>query len=479
MPTVAAYPFDMSAADVTIRTSDNVDFRLFKTVLILASSFFSDMFSLTQPPNHAIDETVDPIFVSESSETFDCLMRFCYPIDDPVLSSLSLTEKVLEAAMKYEMAEAIKLSKTILRGFVSSNPLDVYAISCRLCLESEARLAAQSWKSSSNTSPRGSFEFTLAGRSFSATIRMRDITAGAYYRLLRYVRDDSGTHTMLTIPSNPKQKASQDPVSTAAKARCLHDTSVSDMVLLSQDGVEFPVLSPVLFRASAGKLLNPESPRIPSSNLTESTSTKPIIHTNLPSTTLAELLRLCYPLETFDISNLSLLCDVYAAAKQLNITKMTSTIQKNFRSLIDNNESTVSLYFIATERGWKQEARDAAAAIAKNGLQDQYAAEMEDVSSVQYYNLLRFCYEYAAAVELALREHAPHFTRKNESRENLPVQLVALPIAASIIAQNRASSGYYSSYPRDEDVETLLRLSQQFDDKLSETLSRVSSFDVC
>jgi hypothetical protein len=116
MPTVAAYPFDMSAADVIIRTSDNVDFCLFKAVLILASSFFSDMFSLTQPPSHATDGTVDPIFVNESSETFDCLMRFCYPIDDPVLSSLSLTEKVLEAAMKYDMAEAIKLCKTILRG---------------------------------------------------------------------------------------------------------------------------------------------------------------------------------------------------------------------------------------------------------------------------------------------------------------------------------------------------------------------------
>jgi hypothetical protein len=150
---------------------------------------------------------------------------------------------------------------------------------------------------------------------------------------------------MLTIPSNPKQRAFQSPVSTAAKAHCLHDTSVSDAVLISQDGVEFPVLSSVLRLASAGKLLSLESPGTPSSNLTESTSTSPIIHTSLPSTTLAELLRLCYLLETFDISNLSLLCNVYAATKQWNITKITSTIQRNFRSPIDNNKSTISLYF--------------------------------------------------------------------------------------------------------------------------------------
>ncbi|KAI0799808.1 hypothetical protein BC629DRAFT_1591955 [Irpex lacteus] len=66
--TTAQAPFNIRSADALIRTSDNVDFYLYKasTASTIPSSIH------------------DPIPVTETSQTFDCLMRLCYPVDDPV-----------------------------------------------------------------------------------------------------------------------------------------------------------------------------------------------------------------------------------------------------------------------------------------------------------------------------------------------------------------------------------------------------------
>jgi len=54
--TDANAPFDNPDADVIIRSSDNVDFRVFKLVLSLASPFFTVMFGLPQGPAGSINE---------------------------------------------------------------------------------------------------------------------------------------------------------------------------------------------------------------------------------------------------------------------------------------------------------------------------------------------------------------------------------------------------------------------------------------
>ena len=46
---VADAPFDHSLADVILRSSDKIDFRVFKLFLSLASPVFETMFSLPQP----------------------------------------------------------------------------------------------------------------------------------------------------------------------------------------------------------------------------------------------------------------------------------------------------------------------------------------------------------------------------------------------------------------------------------------------
>ncbi|KIP05974.1 hypothetical protein PHLGIDRAFT_119382 [Phlebiopsis gigantea 11061_1 CR5-6] len=158
VPCKADAPFESDPiADVVIRKSDNVEFSLVRGVLQVASSFRA-MFALTQP--------------------------------DPVIKDTAMLKKVLEAAMKYEMSEAVDILQTRLRGFIQASPRSVYAVECRLELEEEARMAATEWKMASSLwlhdiFPRG-FASSVAGGSYAPN--MATITSGAYFRLLQYVR---------------------------------------------------------------------------------------------------------------------------------------------------------------------------------------------------------------------------------------------------------------------------------------------------
>ncbi|KAI0255963.1 hypothetical protein BJV78DRAFT_1113987, partial [Lactifluus subvellereus] len=42
-------PFDDADADIILRSSDQVNFHVYKVILSVASPFFKDMFSLPQP----------------------------------------------------------------------------------------------------------------------------------------------------------------------------------------------------------------------------------------------------------------------------------------------------------------------------------------------------------------------------------------------------------------------------------------------
>ncbi|KAJ8590971.1 hypothetical protein M405DRAFT_765595 [Rhizopogon salebrosus TDB-379] len=151
MPREAAAPFNNSKADIVLRSSDNVYFRIFRCMLMFASPFFESMFDLPQPSRKPTDdETLDGLNVlrvSENSRTLDILLRFCYPaaIKDPVLEDMNDIENVLEAAIKYGMEEVEeRLKKAIAASpLLESNPLGIFAIACRHGYVPEARIAAR------------------------------------------------------------------------------------------------------------------------------------------------------------------------------------------------------------------------------------------------------------------------------------------------------------------------------------------------
>ncbi|KAI0698250.1 hypothetical protein BC835DRAFT_677785 [Cytidiella melzeri] len=335
---VAQPPFDTRAADVIIRTSDKVDFHIYKAVLILASPFFGDMFSLTQPVATGQHSSTEPIPITENSQTFDCLMRLCYPVDESPFHTLSFLESVLAAAIKYQMRAAVNRCRNVMQGFVRAQTLDVYAVCCRQDLEEDARNAAVAWRSAWAARYNSSkFEYTLTGAAFGRG--METVTAGAYYRLLYYLHNTTNSNVVVRFcdPRSPTSESlgsglfgrvATPPSQTTKEHHCLHDTTDADTVLLSQDDVEFPVHSTVLRLASAGELLNAGSDctRVPVG--IRDSSPLPVLSIDLHSQVLAEVLRLCYPFGAIcDIPFPSLLSAVWAAANQWKITRIISAIK--------------------------------------------------------------------------------------------------------------------------------------------------------
>ena len=84
--------FDVPDANLIIRSSDLVNFRVHKPVLAMASPVFTDLFSLPQPSD---DEAVDGLPVvqlSEDSDLLKTLVSMLYPLHPVIPKSY---EKVL------------------------------------------------------------------------------------------------------------------------------------------------------------------------------------------------------------------------------------------------------------------------------------------------------------------------------------------------------------------------------------------------
>jgi hypothetical protein len=160
---VAPAPFDDENADIVLRTSDNVDFRVFKIILAYASPFFKTMFSLPSPAAASKNEnslqdadglkqisppstTPDPpvVDVQETSEVIRIILECCYPMDRPTISDLQLAWQVLEASEKYELASVERYVKPIFRSFIPEDPLRCFAVAGRNHWKEELELAARS-----------------------------------------------------------------------------------------------------------------------------------------------------------------------------------------------------------------------------------------------------------------------------------------------------------------------------------------------
>ncbi len=93
----------MSNADVILKSSDLVDFRLHKPILATASPFFSDMFSLPQPPDSKVVVDLPVVYVSEDAEILNSLVTFLYPVPSELPDSDDKILTLLGACQKYDM----------------------------------------------------------------------------------------------------------------------------------------------------------------------------------------------------------------------------------------------------------------------------------------------------------------------------------------------------------------------------------------
>jgi hypothetical protein len=150
---ITAYgpPFDDTDADVILRTSDRVDFLVYKVILSKASPVFKTVFSLPQPVNAANtpQDSLPIVDLTESSKVLATLLSVIYPPTSPLKPSngpLSLDDfiSLLDMARKYEM-EAISrhfidcTDSKVLRD----NPLEAFCAAYVRQLGEAAQIAAR------------------------------------------------------------------------------------------------------------------------------------------------------------------------------------------------------------------------------------------------------------------------------------------------------------------------------------------------
>jgi len=149
----AASPFDHPQADIVLRSSDNIDFRVFKLFLSLASPVFETMFGLPQPsdgvdPDEETKDGLPVMTVSEGSKTLDALLRFCYPstlAEDPSLDGFMLATEILEAAKKYSLdaIERIVCKALFIPKILEVDSLPCFVVARRADLHEQCALAAK------------------------------------------------------------------------------------------------------------------------------------------------------------------------------------------------------------------------------------------------------------------------------------------------------------------------------------------------
>ena len=84
--------FNIPDANLIIRSSDSVDFRVHKSVLAIVSPFFEVLLSLPQPSDSESVDGIPVVELSENSDVLNSLVSILYPVDLVIPTSY---EKVL------------------------------------------------------------------------------------------------------------------------------------------------------------------------------------------------------------------------------------------------------------------------------------------------------------------------------------------------------------------------------------------------
>jgi len=177
--TDAGAPFDNPAADVILRSADNVDFRIFKLLVSLASPFFKDMFALPQTlegtNSNEMKDGLPVVQMAEEKKTLEVLLLMCYPMAAVDAPTLDDTHALLEAARKYNMEGAEKRVRRWLVGprFLETEPIRVFVIACLFELPEEAKVAA-----------RATMTLSIIKGSYMPELEF--LTAGKLFHLLQY-----------------------------------------------------------------------------------------------------------------------------------------------------------------------------------------------------------------------------------------------------------------------------------------------------
>lgn len=373
--TTNCHPFRDPAADVIFCSSDNVHFRLHKIILSLASGFFKDMFSLPQPPlppsvpapskspHLGIAQTdelegLPLVHVTETSVVLESLFRLCYPIADPPLQTIEQVRPTLEAALKYQMDEAIDITTHSLLGLVQTAPLRVFAIACRLSLQKVIGAAALAVR-----------EQNLQD---SYVEELEDISADAYHRLLKFCEPPTATMRFGRpfLSSLPTSLIVSPSVLGAPRATfsarmkpipaCMSNLQGAEVVIQTADLSCFAVSESILNLSSnvwREMILNARS---------TASQTPLILEVPEHSGVILPLLELSYPISPpSDLTDIEKLPALIIAARKYKMLAATKALEDALWRLVDPPRRNtpcdpLSAYFAGCQLGMRAVAEAAA-----------------------------------------------------------------------------------------------------------------------
>ncbi|KAF9820568.1 hypothetical protein IEO21_01271 [Rhodonia placenta] len=425
---VTNHPFTKGSADAVLISSDMIEFRVHRVILSEASHFFDGLFALPQDASTQTPHKEAPVIhVSEHSSVLDPLLRYCYPMADPVLTSLDITIATLEAALKYDLTEATELLKAQLSTHAKAAPLRVYSIACRHRMEDLALVAAREVHCQEKPA-----EFHPDTRSITAGERyarllqfchhpdIRPITAGEYARLLQFCREGSlperQTFTSSSTTARVLSECGKDGEGSSVSI-LQSETETADVIISCLDGVDLrahrailELASPVLKRMLSDAPITSQSTidhpanrsdimsgtttaaDLTESHLTRGVFTNSRINLTQSSRIVSFLLQFCYPssvhtpMMPFDVVN------VYSAAQGYDMKKVLKALEAEMSVSRELKEDPLLVYFLACRCGFQSIARAAAKRTLGREMEDicRYRPEMELVAAPALYNLTKY-----------------------------------------------------------------------------------------
>ncbi|KAJ7191386.1 hypothetical protein GGX14DRAFT_481464 [Mycena pura] len=144
-PFVPQAPFHGPGGDVILRSSDGVDFYVYR-------------------------------IMAESAITLDRSLRFFYPGAKPVVESLDQLCDILELLIgKYDTQSLVPLGQRFLLDYMDTEPLGCFAVAAR-----------QGWQDIAHTAARKCLSLPLLTPTYKLPDLWKHVPATAYYQLLQY-----------------------------------------------------------------------------------------------------------------------------------------------------------------------------------------------------------------------------------------------------------------------------------------------------
>ncbi|KAF8256438.1 hypothetical protein EI94DRAFT_1766819 [Lactarius quietus] len=146
-PPLGPWPLNVPEANLILRSSDRVTFRVHKPVLAMSSPFFEQLLSLPQPIDAELVDGLQVVELPEDADLLNSLVSLLYPIPPVIPGSYEKVFALLGACQKYDMEYILSYIRTeIQRGTfpapVAAEAFSAYAKASSLRLIPETENAA-------------------------------------------------------------------------------------------------------------------------------------------------------------------------------------------------------------------------------------------------------------------------------------------------------------------------------------------------